>query len=362
MARGYSKVSAQLEGMHMTHYVVTRWYRAPEIMMSNNSYDKSSKLSFLFVNRDIVCHSKRKLNKNNGIVDLWSVGCIFAELLGRKVLFKGTDYVDQLHKIVGILGLPEDTSFWDETTSQSVIEYIKNLRDGDGQPPPKEPIDFSAQFPTCTPEGIDLLKQLLHLDPTRRITADEGLEHPFVEQMRDPGEEIDSAETFDFESFEYIQNEHELRRHIIQEVLRSKGSREQFRQSSLRVPTSTSGTMDSSMSTTSDYDPTIVGSAPRRRYTGSSISTPISQSAAEAHMNAVAAVQEGRDIAVQDAATGQGMIVESDRFVGEPEDMDEEDFKLMDSDDSIRVEYRRRLVGPSNADVQALERHLSRDW
>ncbi|KAG2220535.1 hypothetical protein INT45_004141 [Circinella minor] len=336
MARGYSKVSAQLEGMHMTHYVVTRWYRAPEIMMSNNTYDKS--------------------------IDLWSVGCIFAELLGRKVLFKGTDYVDQLHKIVGILGLPEDTSFWDETTSQSVIEYIKNLRDGDGQPPPKEPIDFSAQFPTCTPEGIDLLKQLLHLDPAKRITADEGLEHPFVEQMRDPGEEIDSAETFDFESFEYIQDEHELRRHIIEEVLRSKGCKEQFRQSSLRVP-SASSTMDSLMSTTGDhYDSTVVGSGPRRRYTGSSISTPISQSAAEAHMNAVAAVQEGRDIAVQDTATGQGMIVESDRFVGEPEDMDEEDFKLMDSDDSIRVEYRRRLVGPSNMDVQALERHLSRDW
>ncbi|KAI8145854.1 kinase-like domain-containing protein, partial [Fennellomyces sp. T-0311] len=66
MARGYSKPSSQLEGMHMTHYVVTRWYRAPEIMM----------------------------------IDIWSVGCIFAELLGRKVLFKGTDYVDQLHKIV----------------------------------------------------------------------------------------------------------------------------------------------------------------------------------------------------------------------------------------------------------------------
>ncbi|KAI9322573.1 kinase-like domain-containing protein, partial [Dichotomocladium elegans] len=69
MARGYSSEHSMVDPPNMTSYVVTRWYRAPEIMLSDN-------------------------------IDLWSVGCIFAELLGRKVLFKGTDYVDQLHKIV----------------------------------------------------------------------------------------------------------------------------------------------------------------------------------------------------------------------------------------------------------------------
>ncbi|KAI9469832.1 MAG: kinase-like domain-containing protein, partial [Benjaminiella poitrasii] len=74
MARGIARPSGPIESQYMTHYVVTRWYRAPEIMLSRNAYDKS--------------------------IDMWSLGCILAELLGRKVLFKGTDYVDQLHKIV----------------------------------------------------------------------------------------------------------------------------------------------------------------------------------------------------------------------------------------------------------------------
>ncbi|CDS09893.1 hypothetical protein LRAMOSA02570 [Lichtheimia ramosa] len=323
MARGYSSQSSQLEAMNMTHYVVTRWYRAPEVMLSPNTYDKA--------------------------IDMWSVGCIFAELLGRKVLFKGTDYVDQLHKIVGILGLPEDTSFWDKNASEFVIEYIKNLRDGDGLPPPKEPIDFSLLFPDCPLEGIDLLKNLLHLNPALRITSDEALAHPFVEQMRDPADEVDCPEPFDFESFEYLQEEEALRRSIIHEVMHSKGLLKGRNRRLLSVePIDTD--MDSS------------NKRPRRRYTGSSISTPHSASANEAHQHAMAAVQQGREITVQDTDMNDGVGMITDRFVGEPEDMDEEDFKLMDSDDSIRVEYRRRLVGPSGADVQALERHLSRDW
>lgn len=51
MARGYSSQSSQLEAMNMTHYVVTRWYRAPEVMLSPNSYDKASKscLTWVFI-------------------------------------------------------------------------------------------------------------------------------------------------------------------------------------------------------------------------------------------------------------------------------------------------------------------------
>lgn len=278
---------------------------------------------------------------------MWSAGCIFAELLGRKVLFKGKDYVDQLHKIVGILGLPEDTSFWDENASEAVIDYIKNLRDENGERPPRNPIDFSAQFPNCSPEGIDLLKQLLHLDPHQRITADEALAHAFVSDMRDPADEIDCPVRFHFEDFEYIQDEDELRRCIIDEVRKWKGE-----DRNLRVP---SIDRDNSMDSTASH--------PRRRYTGSTLSTPASASAAEAHMNAMIALQEGRDIVMQEPSAPQNTIMGSEHFVGEPEDMDEEEMKLLDSDDSItRSHGRRRLLGPSGADVQALERHLSREW
>ncbi|KAF7731010.1 Mitogen-activated protein kinase [Apophysomyces ossiformis] len=315
MARGFVS-SSPLASHAMTHYVVTRWYRAPEIMLSRNSYDKA--------------------------IDLWSVGCIFAELLGRKVLFKGTDYVDQLHQIVGILGLPEDTSFWDQSASRSVIDYIKNLRDVNGQRPPTDPIDFSAHFPQCPPDGIDLLKRLLHLDPSKRITVNEALEHSFVAQMRDPSEEVECEEPFDFDSFEAIQDEETLRQCIIQEVMRSKGETGNAR------PTN-------GARRTSHLEP------PRRRYTGSSISTPTSATAAEAHLNAITAAQQGREH-IHQSNISEAMIVESDQFVGEPEDMDEEDIRLMSDSEGIRVDNSRRLVGPSGADYQALERHLSRDW
>lgn len=64
----------------MTEYVATRWYRAPEIMLSWKEYT----------------------NK----IDVWSVGCIMAELFGRKPLFAGRDYMHQLHLIIDILGTP----------------------------------------------------------------------------------------------------------------------------------------------------------------------------------------------------------------------------------------------------------------
>jgi mitogen-activated protein kinase 7 len=66
----------------MTEYVATRWYRAPEIMLAFRNYTKA--------------------------IDMWSVGCILAELLGQKPLFKGRDYVDQLNQILGVLGTPDD--------------------------------------------------------------------------------------------------------------------------------------------------------------------------------------------------------------------------------------------------------------
>lgn len=335
MARGFVSPSDHVESQYMTHYVVTRWYRAPEIMLSRNTYDKSSKL---FIKVNLINNTDRFYQK----VDLWSVGCILAELLGRKVLFKGTDYVDQLHKIVGILGLPHDTSFWDN--SSSVTEYIKNLRDESGLPPPTEPIDFRIVFPHAPLEALDLLQNLLCLDPSKRMTANAGLEHPFVAAVRDPAEEVECHEPFDFESFELIESEHVLRQCIIEEVMKSKGlEHDPFRQHSM----------------------SSVNSQPSRRYTGSSISTPSSAFVTEANLNAIHAAQQGRDVFQQppDPNQFQYMVMNPDQFVGEPEDMDEDDMKLMDSDDSdIHVGKRRTLIGPSNADYRALERHLSKDW
>jgi mitogen-activated protein kinase 7 len=83
LARGYSDNPDYNAGF-MTEYVATRWYRAPEIMLSFQSYTKASKLNFG------PCFSFFFLLTFH-LVDMWSVGCIFAEMLGGRPLFKGRD-------------------------------------------------------------------------------------------------------------------------------------------------------------------------------------------------------------------------------------------------------------------------------
>jgi len=85
LARGIT--STEVAEGSLTEYVVTRWYRAPEIMLACQEYSKA--------------------------IDVWAVGCIFAELLGTKPLFPGDDYIHQLKLIVEVLGSPgeDDMAF-----------------------------------------------------------------------------------------------------------------------------------------------------------------------------------------------------------------------------------------------------------
>ncbi|KAG2222520.1 hypothetical protein INT45_012834, partial [Circinella minor] len=189
MAREYSY--ADQAASTMTEYVTTRWYRAPEIMISPNNYSE--------------------------LIDVWSVGCIFAEILGRRVLFKGRDYVDQLHKILGILGLPESIAFWDP--SESVATHLQQLCTVGGQPPPRYPLDFHTLFPNCPDQGINILKQFLQLDPHNRITVVNAMSHPFLLPFSDPVEEaLQPDNVCDF-SFEQENNDDSyLRNQIINEI------------------------------------------------------------------------------------------------------------------------------------------------
>lgn len=252
-------------------------------------------------------------------VDVWSLGCIFAEILGRKVLFKGADYVDQLHKIISILGLPKDTEFWYKMASPSVIDYIQNLRSEDGSRPPTESIDFHALYPQCSSSGISLLTQMLQLDPSKRITVDEALEHPFLADFRDPDEEVDCPRSFAFEPFEGVDSIDSLRQLIIQEVHTFEACKSM-----------------SSMSTGSSYS--------RRRYTGSSIATRRSTMLTEANEQALASIN----------STDHPSLVTSEaHLVGEPEDMIE---------DEVEDDRPLKFFGPQNVDVQIIERQLSGVW
>lgn len=135
-------------GGHMTQYVSTRWYRAPEILFSMVEYDTK--------------------------VDLWSAGCIFAEMLLRRQLFPGKDSVSQIKMIVYYLGNPED-----EVLNKISSSLVRDSIDACGK---KTPLPFSAIFPKASPEARDMVSYLLQISPWRRYSADQILQHPFMAQ------------------------------------------------------------------------------------------------------------------------------------------------------------------------------------
>lgn len=157
------------------------------------------------------------------------MGCIFAEILERKVLFQGRDYIDQLNKILGTLGLPRDVSFWDP--SESVLAHIHSICTTDGLPPPTEPVNFHDLFPNCSADGIHLLKGLLQLDPLQRLTVEEALKHSYIQAFNDPHEESllpppSLSSQYDFEK---INDDVELKNMVISEIESFKHQQGQWR-------------------------------------------------------------------------------------------------------------------------------------
>lgn len=183
LARGFSEDPEQNAGF-MTEYVATRWYRAPEIMLSFTNYTKS--------------------------IDIWSVGCILAELLGGRPLFRGKDYVDQLNQILLILGTPKESTLT-KIGSIRAQNYVKSL-------PFMRKVEYSEIFPTVNPLALDLLEKMLTLDPYERINVDDALKHPYFQVWHDPQDEPECQVKFDFKSFETTDDLPTMKQMIIDEV------------------------------------------------------------------------------------------------------------------------------------------------
>nr|AAN75065.2 mitogen-activated protein kinase [Malus micromalus] len=149
----------------MTEYVVTRWYRAPELLLNCSEYTAA--------------------------IDIWSVCCILGEIMTRKPLFPGKDYVHQLRLITELLGSPDDSSLG-FLRSDNARRYVREL-------PQYPKRSFSLGFPNMSPSSIDLLEKMLIFDPNRRITVDEALSHPYLAPLHDINEEPVCPMPFNFD-------------------------------------------------------------------------------------------------------------------------------------------------------------------
>lgn len=125
--------------------VVTLWYRAPDVLLGSRTYSTS--------------------------IDVWSAGCIMAEMISGIPLFRGRDNNDQLMQIIRVLGTP------DEHTIKRILHESPEIQ---YRPLPRLPkVPFQNLFPKVHPLAIDLLEKLLQFDPSQRITADDALRHPY---------------------------------------------------------------------------------------------------------------------------------------------------------------------------------------
>ncbi|KAI4334448.1 hypothetical protein L6164_019142 [Bauhinia variegata] len=169
----------------MTEYVVTRWYRAPELLLNSSDYTSA--------------------------IDVWSVGCIFMELMNKKPLFPGKDHVHQMRLLTELLGTPTeaDTGL---VKNEDARRYIRQLPQYPRQP-------LASVFPHVHPLAIDLIDRMLIIDPTRRITVEEALAHPYLAKLHDVADEPVCPDQFSFDFEQQPLNEEQMKDMICKEAL-----------------------------------------------------------------------------------------------------------------------------------------------
>ena len=148
---GMSRAIQEEENISLTEYVVTRYYRAPEVMLSSHHYSKK--------------------------IDVWSVGCAFAELLSKKFMFPGDNYIAQIKLIIEVLGTQDDKdlNFISNSSAKNFVMQFKNI--------PKK--NFNKILKCENPDAVDLVEKMLVFNPEKRYSIEQCLNHPYLKTMRE---------------------------------------------------------------------------------------------------------------------------------------------------------------------------------
>uniref|UniRef100_A0A7N0UZ89 Protein kinase domain-containing protein n=1 Tax=Kalanchoe fedtschenkoi TaxID=63787 RepID=A0A7N0UZ89_KALFE len=173
------------ENEFMTEYVVTRWYRAPELLLNSSDYTAA--------------------------IDVWSVGCIFLELINKKPLFPGKDHVHQMRLLIELLGTPSDSDI-SFVRNEDAKRYISQL-----PVYPRQPLN--RVFPHVNPLAIDLVERMLTFDPSKRITVEQALAHPYLERLHDISDEPVCPQSFSFDFEQQGLSEEDMKDMIYKEAI-----------------------------------------------------------------------------------------------------------------------------------------------
>jgi len=171
-----------------TAYVQTRWYRAPELLLNHATVSKK--------------------------IDIWSAGCVMAELLTGTVFLPGKSPAHQLELILKMLGTP--TNMEKSKGSRQGVEYLRRLRRYEGE-------KWEDRFKGVSPNAIDLLKKMLQFDPDDRISASDAMRHPYFSSLFFEEDIFKCGKTFNFDYEKHITDVESIKEEAFTFILEYNG-------------------------------------------------------------------------------------------------------------------------------------------
>merc|ERR1712217_817877 len=150
LARGFGK---EEEDASLTDYVVTRWYRAPEVVLLASEYTES--------------------------IDVWSVGCILCELIGRKPIFTGKDHLDQIKKIIQVVGTPSEADLDWLPAKSPARAFIKKVPTATKQ-------NWKSVYPKATDDGVEAIDKMLTFHPKQRLNVHDVVRLKYYSSLHMP--------------------------------------------------------------------------------------------------------------------------------------------------------------------------------